>query len=284
MSHLILRYNSTIFQTLSVYDYELFAGDKPFSNFNASDVRVIPSQNVSNTTFDRLLEKDKNSELEYLSNHECISTYATEFQTGHASLLLVTDDFNSTTTDFVNITSSIGFGTDPYYWVCSGYTEPHKDCDKFYKDILKDPSNWNVPQIDSSEGESLSHEFAINFSHLKIRYCLSEGVPERCTVEYSLPLVLIVIGANIIKSVILWAITITMTDTPILIIGDAISSFTERPDNFTKNQCLLSRDFAVRPMKRTLKFVPKRRRWGSSVSGVRWFFCVSLYVPFQPYP
>ncbi|KAJ5859232.1 hypothetical protein N7534_004509 [Penicillium rubens] len=270
-----LMYNSTIFQTLSVYKYQVLVGNKPFSRININDVK-LPGQNSPDTTFSRLLEKDTNGTLEYFNNSECISKYANGFQTNYANLLLVTDDYNSTTQDFGNFTDYGPPETDPYRWICAGYGSAslHRHCTSLVPELLADPDNWAVPAgLSSFSGKN----FSLHSADLKVKYCLSESVPERCTVEYSLPLIIVVIISNIMKIVILCWITITMAETPILTTGDAISSFVEIPDDTTRGQCLLSRDVVTKPVNKSLRFDAKPRRWGSPVSGQRWTICLLSY-------
>ncbi|KAJ6190749.1 hypothetical protein N7519_000770, partial [Penicillium mononematosum] len=270
-----LMYNSTIFQTLSVYKYQVLVGNKPFSSFNVNNVK-LPGQNSPDTTFSRLLEKDMNGTLEYFTNSECISKYANGFQTNYANLLLVTDDYNSTIQDFANFTDHGPPETDPYRWICAGLGSAfsHRDCPSLVPELLADPDNWAVP---ATLSDFVSTNFSLHSTDLKVNYCLSESVPERCTVEYSLPLIIVVIISNIIKIVILCWITLTMAETPILTTGDAISSFVEIPDDTTRGQCLLSRDVVIKPVNKSLRFDAKPRRWGSPVSGRRWTICLLSY-------
>ncbi|OQE17520.1 hypothetical protein PENFLA_c024G04793 [Penicillium flavigenum] len=259
--------------TLSVYKYQVLVGNKPFSSFNVNNVK-LPGQNSPDTTFSRLLEKDRNGTLEYFNNSECISKYANGFQTNYANLLLVTDDYNSTIQDFGNFTDHEPPETDPYRWICAGYGSAVSDCSSLVSELLADPDNWAVPATLSS---LVGMNFSLHSTDLKVKYCLSESVPERCTVEYSLPLIIVVIISNIIKIVILCWITITMAETPILTTGDAISSFIKIPDDTTRGQCLLSRDVVIKPVNESLRFDTKPRRWGSPVSGHRWAICLLSY-------
>ncbi|KAJ5153644.1 uncharacterized protein N7500_009083 [Penicillium coprophilum] len=266
--HLI--YNSTIFQTLSVYNYRIFVGSKPFSSFSLDNV-TLPDQKTPDTTFSRLLEKDRNGKLERLNNSDCISQYARGFQTNYASLLVVTDDYNSTVQDFGSIGQLSKDPSDPYSWICSAIYSPGQFCTSMVSGLLADPDNWPVQGMIADE---VGYEVYADF---KVNYCLSESVPERCTVEYSLSLVIVVILSNIIKMVILCWITITMAECPILTTGDAISSFIEIPDHTTRRQCLLSRDMVIKPVNENMRFDAKPRRWGSSVSRRRWVICLLSY-------
>lgn len=233
---------------------------------------TLPGQISPDTTFSRLLEKDINGNLERFNNGECISKYSSGFQTKYASLLLVSDDYNSTTKDFGNLTEHNTPETDPYLWICSAYGNsfPNRRCTSLVSEMLADPDNWTVQEQPSEVG--------YEWGFYRVKYCLSESAPERCTVEYSLPLIIVVIISNIVKILILCWITITMAETPIFTTGDAISSFIKIPDDTTRGKCLLSRDVVIKPVNENLRFNAKPRRWGSPVSGCRWMVCLLSYV------
>ncbi|PGH13119.1 hypothetical protein AJ79_03826 [Helicocarpus griseus UAMH5409] len=262
-----LVYNSTVFQTLSIYGYQRFVGNKPFSDFNGTDVVSLLGGNSLDPTFKRLMEKGKMGELEYLDNRQCVTTYSVGFQINHANLLIVSDDFNSTVADFANITSPLDPPiSDPYDWMCaeSRRISPTRSCRSLAGQVYVYSDNWTIDNP------------YYPFNEFRVKHCLSEPVPESCTVEYSIPLLLVVIVANIIKVAILWGVAFTMTDAPILTIGDAISSFVQVPDCTTRGQCLLSRDIVKNPVKNS-KFNIKPRRWGSPVSGGPWTICLLSY-------
>lgn len=226
-------------------------------------------------------------DLEHFNNRECISNYATGFQTNYASLLLVTDEFDSTTADFANLTDDHAPETDPYRWMCTGYhfAASGLECTGLVPKMLAESDNWAIPGPIADPETGSVNNYSLHSTGLKVKYCLGENVPERCTVEYSLPLVLVVIIVNIIKAVILWWITIAMADPPILTTGDAVSSFIKTPDDTTRGRCLLSRNVVIKPVNKNYgrlnkdpRFDTKPRRWGSPVSGGRWTFCVLSYV------
>lgn len=244
----------------------MFVGNKPFSDFSMDTVRG-PSSTISNTTFDRLMEKGLSGELHRLDQVECMKHYARTFQTKYGSVLLVSDDYKPNTTDFDLLDGVMALNTHPYHWICSGKgTYYDVSCREYVNQLIEDPRNWTV----------------FNFydeSYYKVDYCLGEETIERCMVEYSLPLCLIVIAVNVIKAAILWGITINTVNFPILTTGDAIASFMKRPDGTTKGKCLLSYDLVGKQADTEWEFNAKPRRWGSAVSRRRWIVCLTSYVP-----
>ncbi|OJJ36965.1 hypothetical protein ASPWEDRAFT_26399 [Aspergillus wentii DTO 134E9] len=70
--------------------------------------------------------------------------------------------------------------------------------------------------------------------------CLSQKVPEKCELLFSLPFCLVIIACNAIKVMcMLLAVSDDRLDV-ILTVGDAIASFLTHPDPTTKGRCLMS--------------------------------------------
>ena len=63
-----------------------------------------------------------------------------------------------------------------------------------------------------------------------VQYCLAEPFADRCTVNVSIKLLLTVIVCNALKIVCMLATLCTRGFKPLVNIGDAITSFWERPD------------------------------------------------------
>lgn len=64
-------------------------------------------------------------------------------------------------------------------------------------------------------------------------YCRSQPVHEQCMLQFSLTILLIVVGCSIMKLICLLG-TIWALDRPTLVaLGDAIASFLEQPDQTT---------------------------------------------------
>lgn len=77
-------------------------------------------------------------------------------------------------------------------------------------------------------------------SYFTVESCLSIPAEEKCQLMFSPPICLIVILCNTIKIVCMFMASRDDRDDPLLIVGDAISSFLTRPDSSTKDAALLS--------------------------------------------
>lgn len=81
-----------------------------------------------------------------------------------------------------------------------------------------------------------------SWTSVPITQCYSERVDEKCKVNMIPAFLIVVIVCNIIKSgACLLALVITRAHPPLVTTGDAIQSFLEEPDKFTKGRCLASK-------------------------------------------
>lgn len=126
----------------------------------------------------------------------------------------------------------------------------------------------------------LTHVFCTN----EQADCLSEIVPLRCKVQFSLTILYWVIATNVAK-IILMTITLwRLNEQTLVTIGDAVKSFLREPDPSTEDCCLMSRRniktvWNVPEARLNQRFEPgKRRPWFSACSLRRWLFSMFLYV------
>ncbi|KAB8263109.1 hypothetical protein BDV32DRAFT_9105 [Aspergillus pseudonomiae] len=270
-----LFYNSTIFSTITNVEYEIFAGNKPFSDFNANTVRP-PHDDIETDTvrymnpyfsFARMLEKGQHGELYPLKNADCMSAYATNFQNEYGSVLLLTDDFHPNDTDFDFLSyqgaSTPMRGNNPYAWMCCNHTVYACDMQTICRDQLPEirahVDNWIV-------------------GGYRVKSCLAERIPGKCKLEYSLPLAIIVIIFNVVKAIIICAVALTMTELPLLTTGDAVASFLKTPETRKRDHCLTSKTLANSPPSGPILYKGKPQRWATAVSIVRWIICIICYT------
>ncbi|KAE8381623.1 hypothetical protein BDV26DRAFT_301230 [Aspergillus bertholletiae] len=270
-----LFYNSTLFSTITNLEYEIFAGNKPFSDFNASDVRPPHDEIDRNHTrfinpyfsFSRMLDKGLHNELYHLDNSDCMSAYATNFQSEYGSVLLLTDDFHPNDTDFDFLTTQVVStpvrGNNPYAWMCCTDTlyfcDPQMLCRDQLSEVRAHANNWIV-------------------GGYRVKSCLAEKIAGKCKLEYSLPLAIIVIVFNVVKAIIICAVALTMRDLPILTTGDAVASFLKTPETRNRDHCLMSKALVKNPTSTALPYNAKPQRWATAVSLVRWTICIICFI------
>lgn len=257
----------------------MFAGGEFLGQDDLADLDFNFSE-VANISFARLYQKAQDNKLKRLDSSQCLDAYAVTYQITYGSLLLVTDDVQTSssytfiaTQDVFDPLEYLSFSppnADPYKWLCP--SDAKDDCSTFLPGIRDQTkhNNWTVAHPSNT---------------YRVKYCLGEKIQEHCKLQYSLSLTVLVIAFNVVKAGILGYITFTKAGSPILTTGDSIASFLRRPDPSTRGRCLLSRRAIERlhwaPPKNNnqlicgpLVFTNERKRWCSAVSVGRWAFGV----------
>ena len=274
-----LLYNSAVFTTLSTREYNAFLVQQDFltgapfdiSHFamffspigvNDTDNKVSESLNqVENIA--HALQDDQRS-LQKLANRDCIRTYAAEFVTSHANVLVVTFDsglkqFRKSSISDVWWSSSEG-ATSINPWYCGG-----ESCDA--KSIAEE-ATW----------ESCGYE---NGACLGIEYCLSQKVDEHCKLQFSGAIMVVVIVCNLCKMIIMGYIAWKRPLEPLVTVGDAIASFLDEPDLTTMGSCLSGKDRFEKTSSSGQAGDRVLRKWGQGMmrcdlGASYWFRAVSI--------
>lgn len=248
--------NSTFTSLKSVQDLNISTLD-----FSAPPLGYVPEP------FSRLVQKSANGTLQKLPPDHCISAYATYYQTKYGSLMLITDDTKTTNGDFINFYVEPVMNTlelypaAPYAWMCDDFVHTPLaawSCSSRIADIRSNSAKWVVDGY-------------------KVDYCLAEALPQTCTLEFSLPLALVVTLSNLMKVVVICATAFHLRNPPLLTVGDAVASFIRQPDEATKSMCLLSREMVSMPQSSNnsqLQYDENPKQWMSSLSTQRWVACL----------
>lgn len=194
------------------YDQLLAMGNP---NFNENDDDTYPWVQEAK----RLRALHATGDLQRMENYDCLKAYATQFQRRGSLFLVTTNE-----TFERNLISYLGGPWTSQKWICSDDTcEETFDTSNPVSQIWADPESWN-------------------FAEAKVAYCLSEKPQERCRLQLSLPLAIIVVFFNVVKAVCMVTMLLRldkkMVDPPIMNIGDTVSSYLERSNPSTKNMGL----------------------------------------------
>lgn len=269
-----LLYNSVVFSTLTSREYTVFVGSESLVNGSAVDW----SQTIPHTQGRYTLQHLRSvSTWQTLSNHECISTYGQPVTSAHTSargdLLAITSYVDVSHVPAYPVDQScnrLGTECDAHRWICAGKifrdssakTEANKPCN--INKVLKNATQWE-----------LLHGFA---QLSPVKYCLSQSVEERCRVQFSLVIMIIVICANFVKILCMLLLLWHHKSRPLVTLGDALESFLRDKDQTTERMCL----YDILSFRRNtwddgiLEWEPKRWRWLSSISQRRWLTCNML--------
>lgn len=222
----------------------------------------------------RLHTKAQNGTLYRLENSACVTAYTTAFQSTYGSLILVTgnatpaDHFNLVSTQQVFKTNVAAVGASGYNWIC--------------EDLEYHQYEWQLTSCITSLSQVQARVAENNWTvgGYKPEYCLVEELTPHCKLQYSLYLVVIVIAFNTVKAIVLCYVAFNSKDSPLLTTGDAVSSFSRAPDQYSQGMCLLSMESVRQSAKssRTMTFDTNPRRWRSAMSRRRWSLGITCSV------
>jgi hypothetical protein len=251
------QYNASKWSTI---DHAFGYTNNP--DFDQSESNVYPW--VPETQ--RLRDLHANGGLQRLENLDCYKAYNTQFQT-RGSLFLVTKN-TSYPEPFISYLGGP--------WATQDWLSSTKRCeDRVYSSY--------------SAETACTHPEIWRIEDMEIAYCLSEILPERCRVQFSLPLAIIVVFINAVKAICMVTMLLRldekMKDPPIMNLGDTITSYLEHSDTYTKNMGLttlddlrLANNMSQRWDTRAREFKGKRRLRFKAASRTRWVLTCFLYV------
>ena len=277
-----LLYNSAVFSTLSSQRFSIFLVTREFldgASFNVSAITTNQQKTVlqENATQENALQDTLHANLQdYKTNHsfvkleskECVDTYSAPIISANSDLLLISDcpDVgNSLVWYHQNVYSPLIDGTSASVFCNQGF------CSQTGAMVI--PRNlW----LTNTDGNILMNWTAPECS---IDYCLSKRVREHCKLQFSLTIMVVVIVCNMIKTLCMAMILRKQDPEPLVILGDAIASFLDRPDVTTERNCIAGRARFENSKYWGLflsRWDPKRLRWFRAASLRRWVFCNAL--------
>ena len=225
--------------------------------------------------FGRMLEgyNADTPSYEDLTASQCAKLYNTDFISSHRNLFLITNytsnaTYNNTLRDIDMITS----GTPRLgHWMCSYFSQASSKCD--------------INKLASEVASGLPWLTRIRTGEeVEITGCKSEITKEKCKVQFSLGIMIVVICCNLVKACSM-IITVVRSREPTLVtLGDAIDSFLRIPDPTTMGICFADRQFIKDEWRHGRRTGPSQwkqkevQRWWTSVSKTRWITCNFLFT------
>jgi hypothetical protein len=200
-------YNSTVYSTISVNSYDVFVANSSFPTLQRADV-ISAYTGTYNETYDqlsstswaanspirsseRMLASAHANNLTRLTPDECITAYATDWQSKYGGVVLISSAFNGSeyAIDFVMqqlAPRPADSQQDPFGWVCmegSEVSDSARQCQSELASVKRDANSTRGWVVDG----------------YKVDYCLVEETPQKCTLEYSLTLSIVVLVTNGVK-------------------------------------------------------------------------------------
>ena len=274
-----LSWNSAVFSTLQANQYDILVISNEFVESDTFDCNI---ENVNRTTgmgsFDTsdfcnfaggLYNQSKNGTLDRLENVDCMKAYSVDFLQGRRNLLAVsnqssvsravgTDLVNGSIFDLMDSTTwqnSMltvgGSGWMANQWLCSS---PQNN---YSHTFFSAEAQTEVTVCDTSLAIADAKNLKLGPNSVPIDYFLSEPVPEVCDLQYISQVMIIVIVCNAVKLACIILAMYALSDRPLVIVGDAIESFLDVPDESTKGECL-----AVAHSKHSNHHISERRESG----------------------
>ncbi|KIX02466.1 uncharacterized protein Z518_08407 [Rhinocladiella mackenziei CBS 650.93] len=280
-----LLYNSVIFKVISANGYAVavvthgFESGAAFNSTRPNDLYVLPSnQNgtFSNPSFQSLPSdypftqlQDNVSGLDRLSNADCMDAYRNSILTNRRNLFVITANNTYNDGSLVTWTESHPYDRDrpafdPLGWICiflPKYNGLH----------FSDQPRCNVQDVIGEAGTWSIADYPVD-------YCLSQPVEERCQMQFSLAILIVVICCNLAKGVAMLLATRMLSDRNLMTVGDAVASFLDAEDGTTHGLCLMSRDdipanlshYRTSRLHRPAVYKARRRFFFHSASPARW--------------
>ena len=208
---------------------------------------------------------------ETLSPSQCTKLYNTDFVSNHRNILLITnhpsnDIFDKTV---LHISLVRGDDTSPTRWMCPNSMLALNGC---------------AGEITSMVAKGLPWRVTLNEEEVEVWGCKSEIVEERCKVQFSLGIMIVVICCNLVKACAMILTIIRSREPTLVTLGDAIDSFLRTSDPTTKGICFADRWFIEEEWTHGRRTGPSQwkqkgaQRWWTSVSKARWITCNVLFA------
>jgi hypothetical protein len=211
-----LLYNGVVFSTLASNDYSVTAIYGDLLNETA-----LPSPSTYFDLANSTLKDFRNaSDWQRLDNGECIKAYAQPFVSARGDLLAISTKLNASRST-VSILPSSKIYQQPvgglivganvaYAWICYAQHEYHLAPSHFPSERLQDSSGAGVgPEQRGMPGQPCDFNAALGNSAnrslvsiegdqiLPVECCISKVVVEHCRLQFSLIIMLVVIGCNL---------------------------------------------------------------------------------------
>ena len=285
-----LLYNSAIFSSLSTRDYNLYIVshdffDRPpltenytravgFSSSRSLLNPLGPKSDPSPALLQLKQYQRDQSTLQNLTNGQVIRKFTAPVLSTYSDLLLVSSRSNASYP--VQYTTTLGSpitkGESMKDWYCNGLDCSY--CNGFdcnYDSGGESPWVINGTILENAENWSIEG--------VPIGYGLARQVPEQCTLQFSLAIMIVVIICNLIKAACMGITAWRQDPAPLVTLGDAIASFLDRPDPTTEGKCIAGKhQFAEGEHwdSKPVEWSWKRQHWFRAASKRRWIINIVL--------
>ena len=202
---------------------------------------------------------DTNLSYQYLTPFQCAKVYNTDFLSDHRNLFLIT---NYTTGAMFDNSTLLEMGI---------VTDEQPPPDSLKCRYFRCEPNELTSRMASGHPWMVSGD--------AITGCMGEITKEKCKVQFSLFIMIVVICCNVVKACGMIMTIVRSREPTLVTLGDAIDSFLRIPDPTTIGICYADRRFIEKEWRGGSRAGPRQwkqkgvQRWWSSASKTRWITC-----------
>lgn len=272
----MFSYNSVFYNALATNNYNVLYATPDFVNGVAYDQVKFPDSRDANFT-----DIQRNvTRYQKLSNAECIRQYGKDFVPDRRTVIAVVKGPYNSSSSLLDVTFNdfplkVTREYNAFEWICDDPQTVNKTSSCCENAAGFIPCSVMVPKL-----EEISNVWWRSGGY-DIDYCLSEQVPSSCHLHFAFPLILVVIGFNILKVIGVAYVCFRLPEDPLVTIGDAIQSFITKPDPYTKGMCLGTKDTIERYVAHgnsppPARYRHKGQRWYRAATYKQWTFVMIL--------
>lgn len=220
-------------------------------------------------------------QFEVLDNEECIRAYARDFVEARRNVIVVVKDspanqdslFKVEINEFPQVITP---KYDAFAWICDNpdvVRQTDACCENKYGFV---PCSKITPKLVGMADQWSTGGFEVD-------HCLSEIVPSQCHLHFSLDMMAIVLGFNVLKVIGIAYVAFRLGESPLVTAGDAIQSFLLHPDKTAEGMCLSSHASIVASSKLgynagAMRHDPKPHRFGAAATWKQWTFLLTIFA------
>ena len=199
---------------------------------------------------------------------DCIQIYNRSIVTQYSNLVLVTPHNRS----FVPVPNILWYIPQPGKYMLSPPDRWDSPQSAYYSIIEasvvdgvswpKSGVKWQLYYCNESDTDCMTTENISSVPTTLVQYCLVESSQDDCSLQLSTSLLVIVIAMNCSKVLGFVLVLLGRVHSPLVVLGDALASFLDRPDRFTQNMGPMSAS-EIRERSNEL-MLKQRRRLGTA--------------------
>ena len=165
---------------------------------------------------------------------------------------------------------------NPFAWICDDPNVVNQTgacCENQWGFV---PCSKVTPKLETIADQWSSGGFEVD-------HCLSEKVDSECHLHFSLFLMGIVIGFNVLKVAAIAFVVFKLGESPLITFGDAVQTFLRHPDATTEGMCLASHQSIVASSKlgyksMPMRYDPRQHRFYEAATFKQWAFLLLVFA------